>query len=48
MSDLAGFFEVPWSDYRPELLAALGRTLSYTAVSFVGAVLLGLAVALLG
>ena len=32
---------------RPDLLDALGRTVSYTVVSFVGAVLLGLAVALL-
>jgi polar amino acid transport system permease protein len=40
-------FQVPWSDYRPDLLDALLRTLSYTAVGFVGAVLLGLAVALL-
>ncbi|MGW2047187.1 amino acid ABC transporter permease [Streptomyces sp. NPDC001858] len=44
MSDL---FQVPWSDYRPELVDALGRTVSYTAVSFVGAVVLGLVVALL-
>ncbi|WP_405813723.1 amino acid ABC transporter permease [Streptomyces sp. NBC_01390] len=44
MSDL---FQVPWSDYRPDLLDALWRTLSYTVVSFAGAVLLGLAVALL-
>jgi len=43
----SGAFQVPWSDYRPDLLHALGRTLSYTAVSFVGAVVLGLAVALL-
>lgn len=47
MTDLAAVFEVPWSDYRSDLLDALWRTLSYTAVSFLGAVLLGLAVALL-
>ncbi|WNZ13315.1 amino acid ABC transporter permease [Streptomyces sp. 11x1] len=47
MSDLAAFFEVPWSDYRSDLVDALWRTVSYTVVSFVGAVLLGLAVALL-
>ncbi|WP_216588428.1 amino acid ABC transporter permease [Streptomyces brasiliscabiei] len=47
MSDLAAFFEVPWADYRSDLLDALWRTVSYTVVSFVGAVLLGLAVALL-
>ncbi|MFG2956301.1 amino acid ABC transporter permease [Streptomyces sp. NPDC048291] len=44
---MSGFFQVPWSDYRPDLIAALGRTVSYTAVSFAGAVVLGLAVALL-
>lgn len=47
MSDLAAFLEVPWSDYRSDLVDALWRTVSYTVVSFVGAVLLGLAVALL-
>ncbi|MFE9643210.1 amino acid ABC transporter permease [Streptomyces sp. NPDC006365] len=40
-------FQVPWSDYRSDLIDALWRTLSYTVVSFLGAVLLGLAVALL-
>lgn len=44
---MSGLFQVPWSDYRSDLLDALGRTVSYTAVSFAGAVLLGLAVALL-
>lgn len=43
----AGLFQVPWSDYRSDLLDALGRTLSYTVVSFVGAAVLGLVVALL-
>lgn len=47
MSDSTGLFQVPWSDYRPDLLHALLRTLSFTAVSFAGAVVLGLAVALL-
>ncbi|MGW0654548.1 amino acid ABC transporter permease [Streptomyces umbrinus] len=48
MNDIAsGLFQVPWSEYRPDLLDALWRTVSYTAVSFVGAVALGLAVALL-
>jgi polar amino acid transport system permease protein len=42
-----GLIQVPWSHYRPDLVHALLRTLSYTAVSFVGAVVLGLAVALL-
>ena len=44
---MSGLFEVPWSEYRPDLIDALGRTVSYTVVSFSGAVLLGLAVALL-
>ncbi|MFF4118900.1 amino acid ABC transporter permease [Streptomyces sp. NPDC001714] len=44
---MSGFFQVPWSDYRPDLTGALGRTVSYTVVSFAGAVVLGLAVALL-
>ncbi|MFJ9535686.1 amino acid ABC transporter permease [Streptomyces sp. NPDC101225] len=44
---MSGLFQVPWSDYRSDLLDALWRTLSYTLVGFVGAVLLGLAVALL-
>jgi polar amino acid transport system permease protein len=44
---MSSLFEVPWSDYRPDLVDALGRTVSYTVVSFAGAVLLGLAVALL-
>ena len=44
---MSGLFQVPWSDYQPDLVDALWRTISYTAVSFVGAVLLGLAVALL-
>jgi polar amino acid transport system permease protein len=42
-----GVFQVPWSDYRSDLLHALLRTLAYTAASFAGAALLGLAVALL-
>ncbi|MFH8495930.1 amino acid ABC transporter permease [Streptomyces coeruleorubidus] len=44
---MSGLFEVPWSEYWPDLIDALGRTVSYTVVSFSGAVLLGLAVALL-
>jgi polar amino acid transport system permease protein len=48
MSQLAsGPFQVPWGDYRPDLWHALIKTVEYTAVSFVGAVVLGLAVALL-
>src|ERR687891_998706 len=44
---MSGLFQVPWSDYQSDLIDALWRTVSYTVVSFVGAVLLGLAVALL-
>lgn len=44
---MSGLFQVPWSDYQSDLIDALWRTISYTVVSFVGAVLLGLAVALL-
>ncbi|MEY9836479.1 amino acid ABC transporter permease [Streptacidiphilus sp. EB103A] len=47
MTLASSLIQVPWSDYRSDLLHALLRTLSYTAVSFVGAVVLGLVVALL-
>ena len=47
MTTAAGLFQVPWSDYRSDLLDALLKTLSYTAVSFAGAAFLGLVVALL-
>ncbi|WP_037266542.1 amino acid ABC transporter permease [Kibdelosporangium aridum] len=40
-------FEVPWSDYAPDLWDGLLKTLSYTVAGFVGAALLGLGVALL-
>ena len=40
-------FQVPWSDYMPALESALGNTLEYTALSFVGAAALGLGVAVL-
>lgn len=43
----AGPFQVPWSDYAPAIRDALFTTIEYTIVSFVGAVILGLAVALL-
>lgn len=38
---------VPWSVDRPMLIEGIERTLAFTAISFVGATLLGLAVALL-
>lgn len=40
-------FQVPWSDYTGELFDALQKTLWYTAVGFVGAVVLGLVLALM-
>ena len=40
-------FEVPWSQYTPDLWEGLLKTLSYTVAGFVGAALLGLAVALM-
>lgn len=42
-----GAFQVPWGSYVPDLWRALLTTVEYTLVSFVGAVALGLAVALL-
>lgn len=39
-------FQVPWSDYAPALVDGLVQTLLYTLVGFVGAVLVGLLVAL--
>jgi polar amino acid transport system permease protein len=43
----AGIFQVPWATYVPELWHALLMTLAYTVVSFVGATILGLVVALM-
>jgi polar amino acid transport system permease protein len=39
--------KVPWGDYGSDLAEALLRTLEYTVLGFIGAVLLGLALALL-
>ena len=39
--------KVPWSDYAPDLVSALWKTLEYTVLGFIGAVLLGLALALM-
>jgi polar amino acid transport system permease protein len=39
--------KVPWGDYTSDLAEALLRTLEYTVLGFIGAVLLGLALALL-
>jgi len=38
---------IDWWSYAPELLDAAVRTLEYTIVSFVGAVILGIAVAVM-
>ena len=43
----AGPFQVPWGDYAPDLWHALLTTIGYTLVSFAGATILGLGVALL-
>ena len=40
-------FQVPWSEYSDAMWEGLLKTLSYTAAGFVGAALVGLAVALL-
>lgn len=47
MLALAGIFKIHWSHYSSDLLSALLKTLEFTAVSFIGAALLGLVVALL-
>jgi His/Glu/Gln/Arg/opine family amino acid ABC transporter permease subunit len=44
---MIALFQVPWSDYEPDLVSALVKTVEFTAASFVGAVALGLVVALL-
>ena len=43
---LAAIFKVHWLSYRSELLAAVLKTIEFTAASFAGATLLGLLVAL--
>jgi polar amino acid transport system permease protein len=44
---IASLFKVPWSDYSPDLWHALLKTIEYTVVSFIGAALLGLVLALM-
>jgi polar amino acid transport system permease protein len=44
---LASLFKVPWSDYSSDLWHALLKTIEYTLVSFAGAALLGLVLALM-
>jgi polar amino acid transport system permease protein len=40
-------FNVPWSDYAPDLWHALLKTIEFTAAGFAGAAVLGLAIALM-
>ncbi|WP_146359811.1 amino acid ABC transporter permease [Arthrobacter yangruifuii] len=47
MISASGLFQVPWQDYLPALGDGLLRSLAYAAAGFVGAVAVGLAVALL-
>jgi polar amino acid transport system permease protein len=47
MLTVAGIFKIHWSSYSSDLLTALLKTLEFTAVSFSGAALLGLVLALL-
>ena len=44
---MIALFKVPWSDYEPDLVTALIKTVEFTIVSFAGAAALGLVVALL-
>jgi polar amino acid transport system permease protein len=43
----SGPIQVPWSDYASDLWAGLQRTVGFTVVSFVGAAVLGLCIALM-
>ncbi len=47
MSTSFGPFDVPWDQYLPDLLDGLEKTVWYTVVSFTGAAVLGLVVALM-
>ncbi|NWL10056.1 amino acid ABC transporter permease [Paenarthrobacter nitroguajacolicus] len=47
MNPAPGLFQVPWQEYLPSLADGLLRTLGYTAAGFIGAVTVGLGVALL-
>jgi polar amino acid transport system permease protein len=44
---MIALFKVPWSDYEPDLVQALIKTVEYTLASFAGAALLGLGLALM-
>jgi polar amino acid transport system permease protein len=43
----AALFDVSWEEFFPQLAAGLARTLGYTITGFVGAVIVGLGIALL-
>jgi polar amino acid transport system permease protein len=47
MDKLGGFFKVPWDTYWTDLLDGIGITLEYTIAGFVGAIVLGVVLALL-
>jgi polar amino acid transport system permease protein len=43
----AALFDVPWTEYGPELASALQQTLSYTVIGFTAAVVVGMIVAVM-
>src|SRR5262245_59287419 len=47
MDKLGGFFKVPWDTYWTDLLDGIGITLEYTISGFIGAIVLGVILALL-
>ncbi|WP_322093905.1 amino acid ABC transporter permease [Paraburkholderia bannensis] len=47
MDKLGGFFKVPWDTYWTDVLDGIGVTLEYTIAGFIGAIVLGVVLALL-
>ncbi|MBA9032512.1 amino acid ABC transporter permease [Rhizobium leguminosarum] len=47
LSSFTDVFQVPWNDYVGSIAGGLLRTLGYTVASFIGATILGLALALM-
>ncbi|OBR46294.1 amino acid ABC transporter permease [Paraburkholderia tropica] len=47
MDKLGGFFKVPWESYWTDILQGIGVTIEYTAAGFIGAIVLGVILALL-
>lgn len=47
LSSFTDIFQVPWNDYVGNIAGGLLKTLGYTMASFVGATILGLALALM-